>query len=107
LAELIALVETGVVTGSVGKRVLETMFDTGQAAREIVDQEGLSQISDTEQLSPVIDQVIDANPDAVAQYKAGKETVLRFLVGQLMKATRGKANPELAANLLQERLRPN
>jgi aspartyl-tRNA(Asn)/glutamyl-tRNA(Gln) amidotransferase subunit B len=105
LVELIALVETGAVTGSVGKRVLQSMFDTGQAARDIVDQEGLAQISDAEKLSPVIDQVIGGNPDAVAQYKAGKETVLRFLVGQLMKATRGKANPELAAKLLQERLK--
>jgi aspartyl-tRNA(Asn)/glutamyl-tRNA(Gln) amidotransferase subunit B len=105
LVELIALVETGVVTGSAGKRVLEMMFDSGRTARDIVNQEGLAQISDAEQLRPVIEQVIGAHTDVVSQYRAGKETVLRFLVGQVMKATRGKANPELATSLLQERLR--
>jgi aspartyl-tRNA(Asn)/glutamyl-tRNA(Gln) amidotransferase subunit B len=105
LVQLIALVEKHLVTGTTGKRVLETMFNTGRAAQDIVDQEGLGQISDTDQLSPVIDQVISANPDVVAQFKAGKETVLRFLVGQVMKATGGKANPKLAADLLQEWLK--
>jgi aspartyl-tRNA(Asn)/glutamyl-tRNA(Gln) amidotransferase subunit B len=105
LVELIALVETDVVTGAAGKRVLEMMFDSGRAAQDIVDQEGLAQISNADQLWPVIDQIISANPDVVAEFKAGKEAVLRFLVGQVMKATRGKANPELAANLLQEKLR--
>jgi len=105
LAELIALVETGAVTGTTGKRVLETMFDDERSARDIVDQEGLTQISDAQQLSAVIGQILSANPDAVGQFRAGKQTVLRFLVGQVMQATRGKANPELAASLLKERLK--
>jgi len=105
LAELIALVETGAVTGTTGKRVLEAMFDSGRSARDIVEQEGLTQISDAQQLSAVVDQVLSANPDAVSQFRAGKETVLRFLVGQVMRATRGKANPELVTTLLQERLK--
>jgi aspartyl-tRNA(Asn)/glutamyl-tRNA(Gln) amidotransferase subunit B len=105
LAELIALVERGVITGTTGKRVLETMFDSGRAAEDIVADDGLAQIADTEQLSPVIDQVIAANADAVAQLKAGKETVLRFLVGQVMKATRGKADAKLATQLLRDKLK--
>ncbi len=105
LVELIALVETDVVTGTTGKRVLQTMFETGRPAQDIVEEEGLAQISDAEKLIAVIDQAMSANPDAVAEFRAGKETVLRFLVGQVMKATRGKANPELAAKLLQERLK--
>jgi len=104
LVELIRLVESGVITGTTGKRVLDRMFETGRSAQDIVDREQLAQISDAEELSAVIDLVIADNADAVAQFRAGKETVLRFLVGQVMKATRGKANPELAADLLQERL---
>jgi len=104
LVELVALVKDNVITMTTGKRVLQVMFDTDKAASDIVAKEGLAQIADTDKLSPIVDEVISTNPDAVAQYKGGKDTVLRFLVGQVMRATRGKADPNLAADLLKEKL---
>jgi len=104
LVELVALVKDNAITMTTGKHVLNVMFDTGKTASEIVAEEGLAQISDADRLSPIVDKVISANPDAVAQYKRGKGTVLRFLVGQVMRATRGKADPNLAADLLKGKL---
>jgi aspartyl-tRNA(Asn)/glutamyl-tRNA(Gln) amidotransferase subunit B len=104
LVQLVALLQQGQVTMSTAKHVLHVMFNTGQAAREIVAEEGLVQISDAGRLSAIVDEVIATHADAVAQYKAGKETVLRFLVGQVMKATKGKADPNLAADLMKQGL---
>ena len=104
LVELVALVKDNMITMTTGKRVLQVMFDTDKAASDIVAEEGLAQIADADKLSPIVDEVISTNPDAVAQYKRGKDTVLRFLVGQVMRATWGKADPNLAADLLKEKL---
>ncbi len=104
LAEVIALVEDKVITMTTGKHVLRTMFDTGRAARDIVEEEGLAQITGEDQLAPIVDQVIATNAEAVAQYKRGKDTVLRFLVGQVMRATRGKADPKVATDMLKQKL---
>jgi aspartyl-tRNA(Asn)/glutamyl-tRNA(Gln) amidotransferase subunit B len=104
LVELIALVNANVVTTNTGRHVLKTMFESGKAARDIVAEEGLTQISDADRLSAAVDKVIAANPDAVTQYKAGKDAVLRFLVGQVMRATKGKADPNLAADLLKRKV---
>ena len=105
LVALIGMVEDGTITASTAKKVLAEVFETGRAPEEIVRERGLAQISDVEALSRVVDEVIAANPKAVADYLAGKEPVLRFLVGQVMKATRGKANPKLANELLLEKLK--
>ena len=105
LVALIGMVEDGTITASTAKKVLAEVFETGRAPEEIVRERGLAQISDVEALSRVVDEVIAANPKAVADYLAGKEPVLRFLVGQVMKATRGKANPKLANELLMEKLK--
>ncbi len=104
LVELISLVNENVVTTSTGRHVLQVMFDSGKAAGEIVAKEGLSQIADLEGLSAIVDQVTSAHADAVAQYRAGKEAVLRFLIGQVMRATKGKADPNLAAEMLKKKL---
>jgi aspartyl-tRNA(Asn)/glutamyl-tRNA(Gln) amidotransferase subunit B len=80
------------------------MVDTGRAAREIVAEEGLIQIRDADALAAVAEEVITTHVEAVPQYRGGNETVLRFLVGQVMKATEGKADPGLAAGLMKERL---
>jgi aspartyl-tRNA(Asn)/glutamyl-tRNA(Gln) amidotransferase subunit B len=104
LAELLTLVEKGSISISVAKDVFTEMFETGHPARQIVNEKGLSQISDTEELSHIVEQVIVENPGPVAEYLGGKEAVLRFLVGQVMKATRGQANPQLANELLKEKL---
>jgi aspartyl-tRNA(Asn)/glutamyl-tRNA(Gln) amidotransferase subunit B len=104
LAELLTLVEKGSISINIAKDVFAEMFETGQPAAQIVREKGLAQISDAEELAPIVEQVIAENPGPVAEYLAGKEAVLRFLVGQVMKATRGKANPQLVTKLLQEKL---
>jgi aspartyl-tRNA(Asn)/glutamyl-tRNA(Gln) amidotransferase subunit B len=104
LAELLTLVEKGTINQNTAKAVLGEMFKSGQAAAEIVAEKGLAQISDADELGPVIDEMIAANPDQVAEYQAGKERLLGWFVGQVMKATRGKADPQLVTELLKEKL---
>jgi aspartyl-tRNA(Asn)/glutamyl-tRNA(Gln) amidotransferase subunit B len=105
LAELLTLVEKGTISISMAKDAFAEMFETGRPAAQIVEEQGLAQISDAEELARIVEQVIVENPGPVAEYLAGKEPVLRFLVGQVMKASRGKANPKLVNSLLRERLR--
>lgn len=104
LIELLTLVEQGTINANTAKDVLGVMFETGQEAKAIVEERGLGQISDTDELARIVEEVIAANPKPVAEYLGGKETVLRFLIGQVMKATRGKANPNLVGQLLRDRL---
>jgi aspartyl-tRNA(Asn)/glutamyl-tRNA(Gln) amidotransferase subunit B len=104
LTELLTLVEKGTISISIAKDVFSEMFETGRPAAQIVEEKGLAQISDLEELSRMVEQVIAENPGPVEEYLGGKEAVLRFLVGQVMKATRGKANPHLVNELLKERL---
>jgi len=104
LAELLGLVEKGTISISMAKDVLGEMFETGRPALQIVKERGLTQISDTEELSRIVEQVIAENAGPVAEYLGGKEPVLRFLVGQVMKATRGQANPHLVNELLKQKL---
>jgi aspartyl-tRNA(Asn)/glutamyl-tRNA(Gln) amidotransferase subunit B len=104
LGELLALIGRGEISGKIAKDVFEKMFASGEAPRVIVDREGLRQISDTATLEKAVEDVVAANPKQVEQYKAGKTTVLGFLVGQVMKATRGQANPALVNQLLKDRL---
>ena len=104
LAGLLGLLDKGVVGTAQAKTAIEEMFRTGKTAQDVVDDLGLAQISDTGELEAAVEQAIDANPQAVADYLAGKETAAKFLVGQVMKATRGKANPSAAAELITARL---
>jgi aspartyl-tRNA(Asn)/glutamyl-tRNA(Gln) amidotransferase subunit B len=104
LAELVALIEKGNITANTGKAVLGEMFETGRPAAEIVKERGLDQISDQEALARIVDEIVAANPDQVARYREGKETLLQWFVGQVMRATRGKANPQVVMPLLKERL---
>ncbi len=104
LAELIGLVETGAVSGSAAKAVFERMWETGRSAQEIVEAENLSQIGDAEALRVLVDETLAAQPDAVTRYRAGKTGALGFLVGQVMRATRGQANPQMVNALFRERL---
>ncbi len=94
----------GQINAATAKSVLEEMFRTGKSADEIIKGSGLSQISDTGELEKIVAEVINSNGQPVADYKAGKETALKFLVGQVMKATRGRANPQLAGEVLKQRL---
>ena len=104
LCELLDLVNKGSISGPVAKQVWEEMFRTGKPASEIVMQKGLSQISDAGELESTIGRILTENPQAVADFKAGKETALKFLVGQLMRATKGRANPQMANQLLKKKL---
>jgi aspartyl-tRNA(Asn)/glutamyl-tRNA(Gln) amidotransferase subunit B len=101
LAELIGLVESGVLSTSVAKQVFETMWSTGRPAREIVQAEGLAQIGDQTALTALVHEVIDAHPAEVEQARGGKTSVLGFLVGQVMKKTGGKANPKIVSDLVR------
>ena len=104
LAGLIALVEKGTITANSGKTVLGEMYATGRPAEEIVAEKGLAQVSDEEALAQVVAEVLADNPEQVARYQAGKETLLQWFVGQVMRATRGKANPQVVVELLKEKL---
>ena len=104
LAELIALVDDGKVSGSAAKVVFERMYDTGESAEEAVAAEGLAQMDDSASLEAVVLQVLEEQPSAVASYRGGKTGILGFLVGQVMKATKGKANPKQVNELLRRAL---
>jgi aspartyl-tRNA(Asn)/glutamyl-tRNA(Gln) amidotransferase subunit B len=99
-----ALTFEGAVTASTAKSVYAMMYDTGKSAGDIITQQGLSQISDTQELEKTVLEVINSNPQPVSDFKAGKEQALKFLVGQAMKATKGRANPKLVNDLLMKKL---
>ena len=104
LAALIKLIDDGKISGKQGKDVLVEMFKSGKAAETIVAEQGLVQLSDTAEIDEIIDQVIEANPQQLANYRAGKETLLGFFVGQVIKASKGKANPKIVNERLRAKL---
>jgi aspartyl-tRNA(Asn)/glutamyl-tRNA(Gln) amidotransferase subunit B len=101
LAGLIALVERGTISSSVAKAVFETMWASGRPAQAIVDAEGLAQIGDEAALERLVAEVVAAHPDSIAEVRGGRNNVFGFLVGQVMKATGGKANPRMVGDLLR------
>jgi aspartyl-tRNA(Asn)/glutamyl-tRNA(Gln) amidotransferase subunit B len=105
VAELAALSSEGVISSAAAKAALAEAFHTGDAIRDIVDRRGLRQVSDHTALSGLIDEVIAENPGPAEQFRAGKEGALNALIGQVMKKTRGSANPAVAGELLRDRLR--
>jgi len=104
LGELVGMLVKGELTGKLAKEVLSKMFETGEAASAIVEREGFKQISDSGALEKIVDDIIAANPKQVEQYKGGKTTVISFLVGQVMKASRGQANPATVNDILKSKL---
>jgi aspartyl-tRNA(Asn)/glutamyl-tRNA(Gln) amidotransferase subunit B len=104
LAGLIQLIERGTISNAIAKEVFAKMYDSGRSADDIVAAEGLAQMGDESALLEIIREVIAANADAAAQYRAGKMQTFGFLVGQVMKASKGKANPKLANELLKKEL---
>jgi len=104
LADLLKLVESGQITAASGKKVFAKMFETGQPAQAIIAAEGVSQISDAGEIERLCREVIAANPDNVAKYRAGNEGVFKFFVGQVIRATRGQANPQLVNDTLKRLL---
>jgi aspartyl-tRNA(Asn)/glutamyl-tRNA(Gln) amidotransferase subunit B len=104
LVELLDLTDQGTLSRPTAKKVFEEMFNTGKPAKEIAAEQGLTQIGDAAAVAEVVRQVTSNNRQAVADYKAGKEQAIKFLVGQVMKETRGRANPKMVAEILQREL---
>ncbi len=105
LAEMIELIDKGIISGKMAKDVFVEMFETGKRASQIVEEKGLAQISDEETLAKIVDKILKKNPKVVEDYKEGKEKALGYLVGRIMKETKGAANPKLVNKLLRERLK--
>ena len=101
LAELITLIEKGTISNNIGKQIIVEMMQTGKAASKIVEEKGLSQISDEGTIKEIVQKVVDANPNQVAAYKGGKVQLFGFFVGQVMKETKGRANPKTVNDLLK------
>jgi aspartyl-tRNA(Asn)/glutamyl-tRNA(Gln) amidotransferase subunit B len=104
LARMIKMINDGVISTKIAKTVFEEMYKTGKDAETVVKEQGLVQVSDTGAIEEIIAGVIKANPGQAADYKAGKEKLFGFFVGQVMKASKGKANPELVNELLKKKL---
>ncbi len=104
LGALVRLIDEAKISGKQGKDVLVEMFKTGKSATTIVEEQGLVQVSDTGEIDSLIDNVIAANPDQVAGYRSGKEALIGFFVGQVIKASKGKANPKIVNERLRAKL---
>jgi aspartyl-tRNA(Asn)/glutamyl-tRNA(Gln) amidotransferase subunit B len=102
LAALLTLIDEKVVNPNTGKRVLETMYATGDTPNAIIAREGLAMVSDTGLIDEAIAQIFAANGDELARYRGGEEKLFGFFMGQVMRATKGKADPALAKQRLQE-----
>ena len=102
LAELLAIVQRGEITAASGKKVFTAMFDAGRKPKEIIAAEGLAQISDTSAIESIARAVVAKNADNVAKYKSGNEGVFKFFVGQVMKETKGQANPQTVNETLKK-----
>jgi aspartyl-tRNA(Asn)/glutamyl-tRNA(Gln) amidotransferase subunit B len=104
LAELLQLVDKGTVSGKLAKAVFEQMYATGKRAGAIVEEKGLVQVKDEGTIESIVDEVLAENPSEVERYKAGNDKLIGFFVGQIMKKTKGKANPKLANEILSKKL---
>ncbi len=104
LVDLLKLIESGTISGNIAKGIFEEMYQTQKSAGSIVEEKGLKQITDSSAIEKIVAEVIQANPGQVEEFKGGKEKVLGFLVGQVMKASKGKANPGMVNKLLKEKM---
>jgi len=105
LAQLVQMIDHGKITGKIAKTVFEAMLDSNKPPQQIVGETGLEQVSDTGSIETTIDQVLASNPKQLAQYQSGNEKVFGYFVGQIMKATQGRANPQMVNEILREKLK--
>jgi len=105
LAQLLSRIDDGTISGKIAKQVFDDMWAGEASADEIIDKKGLKQITDTSAIESMIDEVIAANPSQVAEYQGGKEKLLSFFVGAVMKASKGKANPAQLNQILKDKLK--
>jgi aspartyl-tRNA(Asn)/glutamyl-tRNA(Gln) amidotransferase subunit B len=104
LAGLLKLIDEGIISGKIAKEILPQIIETGKTANELVQEKGLQQVQDSEELKKIILSVIQENSSAVSDYKNGKTSSLQFLLGQVMKKTKGRANPQVSQKILKEAL---
>jgi aspartyl-tRNA(Asn)/glutamyl-tRNA(Gln) amidotransferase subunit B len=104
LAGMVTMISDGTISTKIAKTVFEVMYTSGKDAGTVVQEQGLTQVSDSGAIEQIIAEVIKANPAQHADYKAGKEKLFGFFVGQVMKASKGKANPDLVNQLLKKKL---
>ncbi len=104
MADLLQMIEENMISGKIAKDVLEKAFQGGKPPRKVVEEEGLLQISDQSELEAIVERVVVENPDSIKKYRSGKTKVIGFLVGQVMKETKGKANPQLVNELLVKKI---
>ncbi len=104
LAGMLKRIDDKTISGKIAKKVFEAMWQSGKDADTIIKEQGLTQVSDLSAIEPLVDEVIAANPEQVAEYRGGKEKLLSFFVGQIMKASKGKANPGALNELLKKKL---
>jgi aspartyl-tRNA(Asn)/glutamyl-tRNA(Gln) amidotransferase subunit B len=105
LAELVKLIDEGRISGKQGKEVLVEMFKTGKTAATVVAEQGMVQVSDTAEIDRLIEDVLATNPQQLESYRSGKEALFGFFVGQVIKASKGKANPKVVNEQLREKLK--
>ncbi len=105
LAKLVELIDKGTISSAIGKKVIEELFENPKDPEEIIKEKGWIQISDAGAIKQVVEKILEANPQSVADYKAGKDRALGFLVGQAMKETKGKANPQMLNKMFLEELK--
>ncbi|NBI07233.1 Asp-tRNA(Asn)/Glu-tRNA(Gln) amidotransferase subunit GatB [Senegalia massiliensis] len=103
-ADLIKIIDSGKISNKIGKKVLREMFEEGKDPNKIVKEKGLIQINDEGEIEKIVDETLDENPESIEDYKNGKDRALGFLVGQVMKKTRGKANPGIVNKLISKKL---
>ena len=104
LGKMITLIDKGTISGKIAKKVFAEMMASGKDPDTIIKEKGLVQISDTDSIKPLIQEVLDENPDTIEKYKSGNTKVIGFLVGQAMRKTKGKANPGVVNKILMELL---
>lgn len=104
IAELVKMIDAGTISGKIAKDIFGEMFETGKLPSIIVEERGLIQISDESEIAAIVEAVIEENPKSVEDYRGGKQQALGFLVGQVMRLTKGRANPALVNKLLKEKL---
>ncbi len=104
LSVLLSLLDSGVISGKIAKMVFEEMCASGKSARQIVDEKGLVQVRDESEIEAAVDQVLSENPKEVEQFRGGKDKLIGFFVGQVMRKTKGKANPQLVNEILRKKL---
>ncbi len=105
IAAMLEMIDEGIISSKIAKDVFEIMFETGKAPDDIVEERGLKQISDEDELEQIVDRIIEENPDVVEDIRGGKDKAIGYMVGQVMQATEGKANPQKANEMLREKIK--